>query len=212
MFKKMLLLVLLLAVSGSVNAALTYLPDSSVWEGYTYYEGDENMSVRLEYAVYDLEDDDDVDALDTLDSSITSLGEGQYVYIYQLFTNDETGYLAVESFELLGFDTSVISDISSIDDDSGVSVDSDGLTDSGSSITWMFESVTLGDGTQSYYLVFTSDASPVAGDYELISKTSVVVPGTDDSDDSGTEVPEPATVALFGLGMTAVMRKVRRRK
>lgn len=216
MLKKLLPLILL-AVIASANASPLYLPQSDTWQGYNYYN-ENNLSVRLEYAVYDTQNALDMSYISDSDySDLSGIGSGQFIYTYQIFTNPDTdsGYLAVDTFKLLGFDTSVILDSSTMDDgmnsvnDDGISLDADGTVSDASSFGWAFQTVDLGEGNRSYFLAFTSDSSPIAGSYEMTANQSTPVPseGEGSGDGNNQDVPEPTTVVLMAGGMAWLLKK-----
>ncbi len=216
---KLSVLILLLSVA-ALNASSLYLPQSYTWQGYSFYN-ENDISVRLEYAVYDTANSEDMSSISASSyTNLASQGEGQFIYTYQIFTNPDTnsGYLAVDTFRLLGFDTSSILDNTTIDDGmddvntEGIALDASSTVDDGTSFGWNFQTVDLGEGNRSYFLTFTSDFSPIAGEYEITANDNgVSVPGTGDEtgtgDQSGNDVPEPATMMLLAAGTIGLLRK-----
>jgi hypothetical protein len=203
---KKVLFVVVTAVVVSNSYGLTVLPSSSLWQGGTVYDGLLNVSAYIEYAVYERDGGDEISSF-----GLDAVGTGAYIYAYQIFTDPSTGYDAIESFVVPGttvIDTSGLDGIGTLDDGTGDSIDGTPVND-GSTIAWTFEAGTLVDGKQSWFLVFSSDASPIAGDYELTITEENPFPTPGGGDDS---VPEPATIALIGLGIIpAIMKKKRQR-
>jgi len=66
---------------------------------------------------------------------------------------------------------------------------------------WEFDWGILIAGKHSYFLVYSSDFEPVAGDYEVKSAEQGEVPTPG--------VPEPAMVALLGIGSAMLFLKRR---
>ncbi len=188
-------IIALVAISASASV-LEELPDSSIWQGYTYYSGEENLSVRIDYAVYDRNSGEF--------AGYTAPGDGQYIYAYQIFTSTATGFSAVASLSIPGLNLENITGIGTVDDTSGGALDAE---NDGSALLWEFMSVDLAGGGHSFFLVYSSDSGPVDGTYELTAKDGIPVPG-----DDGDPVPEPATIALLGLGIAPAILKRKKEK
>lgn len=202
MLKRMFLL-MAMAVLVSSSYGLTVLPSSSYWQGWTTYDGGENISAYIEYAVYERSGTDDV-------SAFVGVGTGEYIYAYQIFTNPADGYDAIQSFIIPGttlIETSALDGLGSVDDGTVDSVDGTPV-DSGTTVGWTFEAGELVGGKQSWFLVFSTDAAPIAGDYELTTEPTDPFPNPGEGDDA---VPEPATIALIALGIAPAIMKRRRR-
>ena len=188
--------IMMLAAIPASAAILESLPESSIWQGNTYYSGDENLSVKIDYAVYDRDSGEF--------AGYEAPGDGQYIYAYQIFTNINEGYSAVGSLNIPGVNTASITGIGTVDDQVADSLDAE---NDGSSLAWSFMSVNLVEGANSFFLVYSSDSGPVAGTYELTAKDGIPVPGND-----GEPVPEPATILLLGLGIAPAIIKRKKEK
>lgn len=177
--------------------------ESSYWEGHTYYSRTElgkDIKGRIDYAVYDTEAyPDEYPGIE----GFTPPGDGQYIYAYQIFNDDDSDPVGL--FEIIEI--------------SGASVDGIGWEQAGDleaivpvdAFFWPNETAPedavflfggdapLQGGEHSYFLMFTSDDAPRAGDYYI--GTSQV-----------PTVPEPATIALLGLGGAMIFSVPMRRK
>ncbi len=193
-YKTLLIAVALMFSSLASATPLTHLPESSFWQGRTFYN-DDNLSVRIEFAVYDTQAETYQNAFTGQADGFVNPGTGQYIYAYQIFTNPDTDYAAVASFAIPNIDLDAVSGIGSQNDLNGGLEPENG----GSDLMWEFLTPTLVDGEHSFFLVFSSNAGPVAGTYEINPHSGVVVP------DASESVPEPTTAAMFLLG-TALLR------
>ena len=185
----------------SANATIEdLLPESSEHQGSTFYNEYDDASEkwlrgRIDFAVYDTETSNE-----WIDAGFEIPGLGRYVYAYQIF-NDYDGYsdLSVASFSLLGINEDVITG-TSYEYDQLEGVDPTAMPSEGA---WEFSLGVLYASKHSSFLVLSSDRSWVAGSYEITptEDTPLVVPGGDTADN-----PEPATIALLGLGFSFVLR------
>lgn len=197
--------IVLLFVS-SVNATIEdLLPESSEHQGSTYYSEYDDASEkwlrgRIDFAVYDTET-----SSEWTDAGFAVPGLGRYVYAYQIF-NDYDGYsdLSVASFSLLDINEDLVTG-TSYEYDQFEGVDPTAIPSEGA---WEFSLGVLYAGKHSSFLIFSSDRSWVAGSYEITptEDTPLVVP-----DSEGGENPEPATIALLGLGFSFVLRSRNKR-
>jgi len=186
----------------------SYADDAGAWQGSSVFDED-GFYVRVDFAVYDTEylllpkESEFVEGLDM---------PGRYVYAYQIFnaveeyTQEEVGYFAI-----FGIDEHVLDvyedSIGSFDDGDGIEPSSAEFTESNRRGVWKFKDEegfsVIGIAQYSYFLVFSSDSAPVAGDYEIR--------GPEEDFPVPPEIPEPATLILLGLG-SALAMCTRRRK
>jgi hypothetical protein len=212
-----LLLSLTIFVQASSAALTTMLPESSYadgnWQGYKLFgmevEEGEFLYGRVEFAVYDtLNLDPGGEEKDWVEN-LGLTGEGQYLYAYQVF-NDSFSDRELSSFSVFtqGGDPLNV-DETSIDsaqaDASSVQPEGGELTNSDTEVLWTWEPDPAGYGyvyasQYSWYLLFLSESSPVAGSYLVQASEE---PGEFPTPDA----PEPTTMALFGLGSALVAFK-----
>lgn len=202
MKKRFILIVFLAAALTYCQSAqaLLYLPDSDYgttygWQGSETYT-ENGYEVYVEFNVYDTE---------TFNDEFTwTAGEGlyneedyQYIYAYQLFIGDGKDILSFGLIDLLGdpVDPSLMDYTTGQDDEhGGVAPSPPVSTVQG---VWQFEAGTLIEvegEKRSWFLIFRTDHAPVVGYFELTSPQFPVV-------------PEPATVALLGIGIVVLLRR-----
>ena len=199
MMKKLFVLLAVITGVSCANATtLTNLPESNYgtdgWQGYKIHSED-NISARIEYAVYDTQ---------ATGFDFVTVGTGRYIYAYQIFTNDATGYTAVASFDIPGVNTTNLSGIGTEDDLTG---DAILATNDGLALLWSFDKDTLVGGTHSFFLVFSSNAGPIAGTYVIAPQKTDDFPTPDEKENP---VPEPMTIMFVALGAAGLLRKYRR--
>ena len=132
--------------------------------------------------------------------------EGQYVYAYQLYNRPNEGgneYSDISYFGLLNLDETPV-DESLINGDTTAMDDHDGgvapYSPPPHQGTWGFTEGLLANGEKSWILVFSSDYAPGRGTFTMTSsEPSFPIPS----------VPEPATIALLGMGCIAFLKKRR---
>ncbi|MHC4693551.1 MAG: PEP-CTERM sorting domain-containing protein [Planctomycetota bacterium] len=195
-----------LFVRSASAATMTILPESSHYQGRSYFRtltADGILSGRVEYAVYDSQGGNEF--------SLTG-GTGRYTYAYQVFNDGDDTVSALEYFAVLGIGESAIydltTDISAVDDDSG-GIDSTAMyfgahdaTTGPENAVWEFEGGILQTNAHSFFLVISSDYDYATGTYQVIKTTSPITPIPN---------PEPSTIALLSIGGMMTLLKRRRR-
>ena len=184
------LFTVLLLLQATVKAG--HLPESSLWQGARYYNQN-NVYAYVEYAVYNTESVNYHSVLDGLIDGFVNPGSGQYIYAYQV-SNLGSGLPPIAMFELLGGDPSLADGIGYQDDGyDGVIPFNDG-----ESFLWLFQNGIFVANKHSAFMVFSSDAGPVAGDFKL---------STEYGDEPPVNAPEPATVALLAAGACGLVKR-----
>jgi hypothetical protein len=195
--------VVVLLLVQNASATLTGLPESSHYQGSTFYSND-FLRGRIDYAVYDTDTypDEFIGA-----GGYEAPGSGRYIYAYQIFNDYAMSVDSVAYFSLLGVGGAPIDGIDARDDGS------DGIAPSYQDIAssqafWEFKDedgdALLLVGDHSWLLVLTSDNDWVRGDYEIEPAGGVPVWGDE------PQTPEPATVTLLGIGgLLAIIRRRR---
>jgi len=209
--KTKLLYLLIIVMVAALASSASAIFDNAYKDGVTNYSeswGDGQLTGAIAWGVYDGHDDFESDF-----DSLSAPGEGNFVYVYQIF-NFEQSVSPVSYFSILGVAESEV-DGQSAEDDSLVGGfdthqpysmdvnDTDGAY-------WEWESDL---GTYSYILqedaswllILTSDFGPVDRDYEIRGVDSLQGPGDDGS------IPEPITIALLGAGGAFFIRKRRQK-
>jgi len=187
-----LFLVLALAV-GRARATLY----SSYYDGSAYYNTDEGLAGRIDFAVYDTADSQYGD--EYLDNGLQVPGTGQYIYAYQIFSfsysvDPGIAYFALTDGQGEMIEAGLLNGTTAQDDGAG-GIAPDPIPSQTQGVwEWSFEGGYITASEHSWYLVFSSDRPPEAGSYE-IRAAGVPVP---------QQIPEPATVLLLGLGAALV--------
>jgi len=207
------------------NASATIvLPNSSFaqeqqnWQGDRIYEQD-GFHVLIDFAVYDTQllypdtNPDESDLVDTLRSELDL--PGQYIYAYQIF-NAHGDYEEIGYFEIFGIGeppldvyADSIGALSDSDDPNTEGIEPTGkyFNTSHTRGTWLFSADygpgSILSGEHSWFLVFSSNSSPVVGDYEIRAPEESDWPVSN-------HAPEPATIALLGIGGALMLTKRRK--
>ncbi|MCK5175930.1 MAG: PEP-CTERM sorting domain-containing protein [Planctomycetes bacterium] len=208
--------VMMVLFSGQGMASMEkVLPDSSYstdWEGYKYYglpgtpEHFKDMRGRVDFAVYDMQQEDLSNDEQALISSLDNVPENhQYLYAYQIF-NDYTGYSLkpVDYFALLGIEEGTDFETTSGNDSpDDPSEEGTGPT-SGEEGVWKFtfDKGLIEAEKHSWFLFVTSANAPILGDFKINGPGDTPVPG---------DVPEPGSIILLA-GATAIAALKRRRR
>lgn len=203
------------------------LPASSLYDGHTYYSekvetttGTLYMQGRIDFAVYDtLGGNEWVKAGKNEPTPWSNPGSGRYVYAYQIFNDyQNVSEVAIEAFSIFGLNGAQISiDQTSVQTevDPAGGQDAYDTTFSDTTVSWNFTynsslgDYTIGTTEHSYFLIFSSDQNWVKGDYSLTAyEAATPMPGSG-INANGSNVPEPTTVALLGIGglVTCLKRK-----
>lgn len=201
-----LLVAATLCVQSARATTMTILPESSYYQGRSYFRtltADGILSGRVEYAVYDSQGGNEF--------ALTG-GSGRYTYAYQIFNDGDDTVSALEYFTVLGIGEGaiydLITDISSVDDSSG-GINSTamyfGVHDANTgpdNAVWEFEGDILETNAHSFFLVISSDYNYATGTYNVVKTSSPGAPIPN---------PEPSTIALLGIGgMMTLLRRRRR--
>ena len=195
------LLVAVILFAQNASATLEPILESSYYDGFVFYYED-GLFGRIDFAVYDTLDDEYGD--EYLDVGIIKPGDGQYIYAYQIFNDYYSSADSVSYFALLDINGNFI-DIDTIgsqeDPENGIEPGGEYFNGDDYKIVWEFNGGAgyIVAGEHSWFLVFSSDKDWVAGSYDIKS-----------SDDFPVPIPEPATVALLGIGSMLILLKRRR--
>ena len=188
------------------SASATLLPISSYEDGY--WQGSRDFPVddsylrgRIYFAVYDTV----ACAGEFIDVGTESQFEGRYIYAYQIFnypaSEEAVQYFAVFNLEEKPMDVYEDS-IDSVEDapDGGVAATWKHFAESNVKAVWGFGAEILVADEHSWFLVFSSDRSPVPGDYEISAERG----------EFPAAIPEPSMVALLGIGGAMLFARRRR--
>jgi len=198
----------ILFVQSATATTMTLLPESSHYQGRSYFRTlteDGILSGRVEYAVYD-----SLGGNEFAQAGFTTPGTGQYTYVYQIFNDGDDTASPLEYFSILGIGEGAINDmatdIGSVDDNGG-GIDATamyfGVHDANTGpdkAIWEFENGVLAIDAHSFFLVISSDFNYSTGTYSVLQSTSPQTPIPN---------PEPGTLALLGVG--SMLTLIRRR-
>lgn len=213
----LLSLLFVVMFAGNAFAALYELPSSSyengagvTWSGESTYTGN-GFQVLVQYAVYDTQGGNEW----VNDGGYEVPGDGRYIYAYQVFNANsdtkEIGYLKLFGAEGRTLTGGEISGLGSEKDTTSTQFPEQGIQpflgefdNTEKKISWKFlngDFGVIGQAQHSYFLIFSSNNAPVIGNYEIKPPQSeILVP----------DVPEPATIVLFGTGGLIFIRKLRK--
>lgn len=175
---------------------------------------------RIDFAIFDFESQDTysswAESYNIDSGDFASIAEGEYIYAYKLYNDDPLDDKAIFSFEVFANGDYTIDVEASIDSfsDSPDEFSEAGVEPTGhdyypdtSSIIWEFGDPYIEKDEYSWFLMLKSTLAPVTGDFVIkgpeadIDGEAEWIPG-----DIQTN-PEPATIALFGLGSLVLFRK-----
>ena len=175
-----------------------YLPDSTYgqangWQGTRYYTEDD-YQLRVDFNVYD-----------TADSEFAwtaALGLGntdKYIYAYQIWNAGaaEVMYFGLLDLAGIAIDESLMNNTTAQEEPAGYGV-SPAPLESVTQGIWTFAEGTLITNEYSWFLIFSTDYAPTAGDFEIRATV-------DDGELPTPEVPEPSTIGLLGFGGAALL-------
>jgi hypothetical protein len=195
------------------------LTSSSHYEGFVYFNetvdhplgGTVDLKGRIDFAVYDRDNLTGGEETSFVDDFVSLMGvadEDRFIYAYQIF-NDYDGISEedVGYFEVLGLmpdgeatfsiNPSLMNNTTGVNDGfSGVAPDPVDSVEAG---IWEWLTDLVEVGTHSQFLLFSSVNDWVKGTYRI-----------DIAQESDFPVPEPATLAILGIGSALILR--RRRK
>ena len=193
-------LLVLLILPKNASATLIALPDSSyldgLWQGTSYYD-DDDFNLRIDFAVYDTLGGNEIAAIEGFEAP----GDGQYIYVYQIFQHVDEGYNEVAYFSILNLDGSAVDEslmqsTTALDDNNDGIAPDPLISETQGIWVWGGDTGYISTAQHSWFLVFSSDSAPIAGSYEVHAPGDIPVP-----------IPEPTTIALLGIGGLAFLRK-----
>jgi len=179
--------------------------------------GEGFLTGKVHYGVYDFSAQTDyTDLIGSLEveDPFASIAADEYIYVYKIVNDEPLSDLAISSFSVFAKDEGKTIDetalINSFSDspkeqsEEGVEPTSQDYYSDSSSIIWDFGDTYIQKDEHSWLLMLKSDLAPIPGDFEIKGPEaeptiSFEVPGTSN--------PEPATIALFGLGSLMLFRK-----
>lgn len=192
------------------------LPESSYsngdWQGFRFYDEEIEPGVflrgRIDFALYDTYNPQYQGEIDWLDG-LGMTEQGRYVYAYQIFNDYDASDEAVSYFAIFGLDGEEPLDVeeenigSYYDEREGIAPTSEYLSEDKLKAVWNFDGGLIYKDNHSWFLILASDSGPVPGDFEV--KTP------QEQGEPSVPIPEPAMIALLGIGSALVMCTKRRK-
>jgi len=177
--------------------------------------GDGSLKGEVIFGVFDSASQTDYSNFTSnleIEDPFDSIAADEYIYVYQITNDDPLSDIAISSFSVFAKDADDIIDenalINSFSDspdelsEEGIEPTSYSYDAGSSSIIWDFGDVYIQKDEYSWFLMLKSTLAPIAGDFEIKGPSdSIQVPGSVQTN------PEPATMALFGLGSLILLRK-----
>ena len=160
------------------------------------------LAVRVDFAVFDTVANPDAWGGE---NGFDIPGDGQYVYAYQIFNDENLGTETLTAFSLLKENGENISDAAIMgtgweNDMTGEDISPEDMPTASS---WDFNGFFI-PGEHSSFLVISSDNTWVKGDYELGTYEDILVP--EDAADEPVLVPEPTSIILLISGSCMLFR------
>ena len=195
--------------------------------------GDASIEGYIQFGVYDSASETeylnlanvfmDTSSTALQDIPFTSIGQDEYIYVYKIVNTDPEGDENIAAFALFG-DTEAIDSSSTIYSysnspeelsEEGVEPRSQYYDNENEEIVWKFEepfedpeNLYIKQGETSWYLLIKSEEAPVVGGFEIRGPNVTYVPGPQvEYEPTYATNPEPATLALLGLGSLALLRR-----
>ncbi len=180
-------------------AGLDILPVSSYYQGRAY-QGLPGDRVRVDFAVYDTEDEEYGNEFEK--AGFAAPGDGRFTYVYQVFSEVEDEEFSIDLFRVIGIEPAAIAgtdQIASEDDQAGgIATDFLYFNPSFTNAVWEFEQGALIKGEHSWFLTISSNSAPVVGGFSIVSDPDGELP---------IPVPEPGTMILIGVGSIILMAR-----
>jgi len=200
----LLALVLFATTSARKTYALlssTYGEDSG-FQGFTTYT-ENGLDLLIQFTVYDTWT---YPYEFTWDGAVEMPGTDQYIYAYQIFSNQATSTEDIDYFSVLDIDggaiaQSAIHSTTAQPDETGLGISPDpNVSIDQGSWQWSQEQLLVA-GKYSTWLIFSSPNPPTPGTFEVKAAEEQENPFP------VPNVPEPSMIALLGLGMTLLFNK-----
>jgi hypothetical protein len=179
----------------------TYGTDND-WAGYKNYTQN-GFDLTVMFNVYDV-------SLDEFDwqGDVAMPAGDTYIYAYQVINNGskDIGFFSVADMLGQPIAQNLMHSTSSQSDGSGGIAPDPGATNDEGKWGWSPLTGFIEAGEHSWFLMFSSDHSPVTGNFKIEVPPQQGTPGVPDGDDSGN-VPEPATIALLAAAAGFIASK-----
>lgn len=211
---RIFMVVSLMALAAIADAGLTKLPESSHYQGTSYYnvalDSSKILSGRIEFAVYDTQTNPN----EFVGSDgFNAPGQGRYIYAYQIINYSSNGAdmtnAAVSFFTILGISPGAIPSLANVGTTAdtpnpGVDATKKSLTIDQTQVVYEFANGVLAAGKNSWFLLMRSNSDWKKGSYKFQAPNDddIVAPG-----DDNPSVPEPATLSMLLIGSLALYKR-----